>query len=71
MTWRHPTAQDFDHRRDLLKHDWRPGDRPPLDRAGAPFGGFRGVHCEEERAEQAAYEASVAHYERLIAEDRQ
>jgi hypothetical protein len=29
MNWRHPTAQDMDHRRDLAKHDWRPGDNLP------------------------------------------
>jgi len=29
MTWRHPTAQDMDHIRDLRKHDWRPGDNQP------------------------------------------
>ena len=25
MIWRHPTAQEMDHRRDLAKHEWRPG----------------------------------------------
>ena len=57
MTWRHPTAQDFDHRRDLLKHEWRPGDRPPLDQLPA---------TEEERAEAAAYEAAMAYYEQYF-----
>jgi hypothetical protein len=28
MSWRHPTADDFDHARDLQKHEWRPGDKP-------------------------------------------
>jgi len=25
---RHPTPEEMDHRRDLAKHDWRPGDPP-------------------------------------------
>ena len=24
------TAEYYDHQRDLRKHDWRPGDEPPL-----------------------------------------
>jgi hypothetical protein len=27
MPWHHPTADDFDHRRDQLKHEPRPGDK--------------------------------------------
>jgi hypothetical protein len=27
----HPTPEDWDHERDSRKHDWRPGDRLPLD----------------------------------------
>jgi len=30
---RHPTPEDHDHRRDLRKHDWRPGDPPEQDPA--------------------------------------
>jgi hypothetical protein len=39
---RHLTPEEWDHRRDLRKHDWRPGD-PPEQRA--------------EPDEQAAYAA--------------
>ena len=37
MTWRHPTAQEMDHRRDLRKHDWRdpPEQRPVPDEQAA------------------------------------
>lgn len=28
MAWRHPTAEDFDHQRDLRKHEPRPTDPP-------------------------------------------
>ena len=52
MTWRHPTAQEMDHRRDLAKHDWRPGD-PPEQRA-------------DDLAEQAAYEAAAAYFNQII-----
>ena len=51
MTWRHPTAQEMDHRRDLRKHDWRPGD-PPEQRAVPD--------------EQAAYAAAAAYFSQLI-----
>jgi hypothetical protein len=29
MSWRHPTAQDWDHKRDLAKHEPRPSDPLP------------------------------------------
>jgi hypothetical protein len=47
---RHPTPEDHDHIRDLRKHDWRPGDPPQ----------------HHDAAEQAAYEAAVSYYDRLI-----
>jgi hypothetical protein len=46
----HPTPEDHDHIRDLRKHDWRPGDPPQ----------------HHDAAEQAAYEAAVSYYDRLI-----
>jgi len=48
---RHPTPEEMDHRRDLRKHDWRPGDPE-----------HRTAH---DLAEQAAYEAATAHFTRL------
>jgi hypothetical protein len=50
---RHPTPEDWDRRRDLRKHDWRPGD-PPEQRAA------------DDVAEQAAYAAAASYYNRLI-----
>jgi len=47
---RHPTPEDWDHRRDLRKHDWRPGDPPE-----------RPVPDE-----QAAYAAAAAYFNQLI-----
>jgi hypothetical protein len=48
---RHPTPEDWDHRRDLAKHDWRPGD-PPEQRPVPD--------------EQAAYAAASRYYNQLI-----
>jgi hypothetical protein len=43
---RRPTPEDLDHRRDLAKHDWRPGDPPE----------------HHDAAGQADYEAAVARF---------
>lgn len=40
MSWRHPTERDWDHRRDLAKHEPRPGERgfePPSNDFPARF----------------------------------
>jgi hypothetical protein len=50
---RRPTPEDWDHRRDSLKHDWRPGDPPQH-------------HDAAEQAEQAAYAAAANYFNQII-----